>query len=135
MKKIFSITLAIYFLATSVGFGVNTHFCDGEAVKSALQLTQYELSCGMKMEATSCATSASSITKKSCCENEFNTFQVEDDFQPVATQVDFNPVFVISFLLSFHFPEFSVENETFFLDYCPPLVQRDFTILHESFLI
>ncbi len=136
MKKFFSITLAIYFLATSVGFGVNTHFCYGKAIKSDVQLTQHKLSCGMKIATSStCATHGTAIKKKNCCENHFNAFQVDDDFQLVNVEVNLHPVFVATFFYSFLLPEVAVEKQPSFLAYNPPLVQRDLPVLHQSFLI
>lgn len=135
MKKFFSIALAIYFLATSVGFGVNTHFCQGKAIKTQVQLFEHELNCGMKMQETVCEGTTATIKKKACCENHFDTYQVEDDFQSADIQLDLHAAFVTAFVYSFLLPEGSVVEKTNFLAYSPPLSQQDYTILYQAFLI
>ncbi len=135
MKKIFSITFALYFLATSVGFGVNTHFCQGKAIKSAVQLTQHELSCGMNMQKTPCDSKTTSLNKKSCCENHYSKVQVEDNFNATDIPIELNAVVVTAFIHSYLLPEFTVNAQSEFLAYSPPLVYQDIPVLYQSFLI
>ena len=136
MKKIFSITLAIYFLTTSVGFWINTHFCAGKIIEAQVQLIEHELGCGMNMETLGCeANTTTHFKKKSCCENQFRVFQVEDDFQSTDFQHNLHPVFITAFFYSFLIPEFAELEETTFLSYSPPLLKQDVQVLFQSFLI
>ena len=114
-----------------------THYCGGLAVKTKLVLGNAMIDCGMKME-KECESKESkdlTLTKSPCCQNEYQSLDVEDDFKPNFVQtlnVDFVAAFVVAF---FYLPLTSTEEKPQYANYSPPLIDQDRSVLHQVFLI
>src|SRR5690554_7293606 len=80
MQKVISILLAFLLLTSSVGYAVNTHFCDGLAVEQSLSFHFELLDCGMDME-TDCESKPAkeALKAKACCENQHEFHQLDED--------------------------------------------------------
>lgn len=122
-----------------MGFAVATHFCGGLAVESKVVLGHETLDCGMANMDKGCKSDSPSGThlkKKPCCENEYHSLDVEDDFKPTIVQSMVNVEFVAAFIVTFlHLPLSSTYEAPQYANYSPPLIDQDIPVLHQVFLI
>ena len=139
MKKVLAIFLSILMLTSNVGITFATHYCGGKAVKTSIMLGQEDLSCGMTEMELSCEKHPESptVTSKSCCENQYVQFEIEDDYNSstiveTPVQIDFVAAFIISYINLYSF-DASAEAE--YLNYAPPLLDLDIPVLIQSFLL
>ena len=90
-----------------------------------------ELHCGMSDMESGCETETSKenqFKKKPCCENEYQSLEVEDEFQAQVIGSSLSLEFVAAFFATFI-------GITEYKNYSPPLIERDIPILVQSFLI
>ncbi|MGB3467114.1 MAG: hypothetical protein WBA74_17670 [Cyclobacteriaceae bacterium] len=138
MKKVIAISLALILLSTNLGFAVATHYCGGMAVKTQLVLGHEVLDCGMASINKSCKKSIEGtyLNNKPCCQNVHQSIDTEDDFKPTIIQSTVNVEFVAAFIVTFlHLPISSVNEESQYANYSPPLIDQDISVLHQVFLI
>lgn len=117
-----------------------THYCGGIAVKSSISFGHDELSCGMaKMNDKACDESnhGQKITRKGCCENDYTTISVDDEYSnPGVIFPNFDFKFVTAFVVVYINNYFFVKEETnSFIAYSPPLIEQDRTVLFQVFRI
>lgn len=125
-------------LTSHLGFAVGTHYCGGLAVEAKLMIGHEHLDCGMADMDKECESKSDGKTyldKTPCCENEYLSVEVEDEFklsvEQTSLNIDFAAVFVVSYL-----HVFSADQENPQLtEYDPPLVTEDIPILHQVFII
>ncbi|MBX2843683.1 MAG: hypothetical protein KTR26_18075 [Flammeovirgaceae bacterium] len=139
MKKILSIFLTCTLLISNIGLTMATHYCAGEAVESRFMLISGEIGCGMEdiiNEDCDQYPLETALKKASCCDSDFQLFQMEDDLDTSKSGVNLNLTVAVIFIQSY-FKKFSpTEVQTFaLLDYSPPLPDRDFQALFQNFLI
>lgn len=121
-----------------MGFTLATHYCGGYAVKSKLMLGNGELDCGMAKSDKSCESDSmeTSVKKKGCCENQYTSINLEDDYQPSVLQANLDYNFVFTFVYTFvELLNSNIELEVAYDDYSPPLRNIDVQVLFQSFLI
>ena len=125
-------------LTSHLGFAVGTHYCGGLAVEAKLMIGHEHLDCGMADMDKECESKSDGKThldKIPCCENEYLTIEVEDEFKPSVEQTTFSFEFVAAIVVSY-LDLFSVDEENGQLaEYDPPLVTEDISILHQVFII
>ncbi|MEQ6166957.1 HYC_CC_PP family protein [Ekhidna sp. MALMAid0563] len=138
MKKVISISLALLMLTSHLGFAVGTHFCGGLAVEAKLMIGHEHLDCGMADMDKKCEGKSDGKTyldKMPCCENEYLSIEVEDEFKPTLEQSTLNFEFVAAFVVSY-LDVFSVDEvNPQYTEYDPPLVTEDISTLHQVFII
>ena len=121
------------------GLAIATHYCGGFAVKSQIVVGHTELNCGMSNMDKSCETDSSKegyIKKKPCCANEFQSLELEDEFQPPVIESSLNLKFVAAFVITFtNSTNASKAVKAGHKNYSPPLIERDIPVLIQSFLI
>jgi hypothetical protein len=80
VKKFFTISLAVIYLAISSGVVINLHYCMGELADIAFGHSQTDKcpSCGME--------------NKGCCHDDVKVIKLQDTHQVFNTQVDFAKV-------------------------------------------
>ena len=141
LKKFISISLVFVILFSQFGLAVGTHYCEGLFVKTKLMIGHAHLDCddmSMGDMAKDCDRKSGPEThldKKSCCENEYLSIDVENEFklsiEQRAINLDFVAILAISYIDLFSAdqekPQYSAYN--------PPLVTKDISILHQVFLI
>lgn len=123
---------------SNMGFTLATHYCGGHAVKSKLMLGIGELDCGMAKSDKSCESDSmeTSVKKKGCCENQYISINLEDEYQPSALQANLDYNFVFTFVYTFvELLNSQVELDVVYDDYSPPLRYIDVQVLFQSFLI
>ncbi|ADR22096.1 hypothetical protein MATR_02670 [Marivirga tractuosa] len=139
MKKTISITLLFILLIGNSGLAVATHYCGGSAVESQFVLGHAELNCGMSDMDKICENGSSEekqIKKKPCCENEYQSLEMADEFQHQVFGSSLNLEFISTFVVTFTGRSFlSTKHKAEFTNYAPPLIERDIPVLVQSFLI
>jgi hypothetical protein len=139
LKRVIALFFAVVMLASNAGFALNTHYCGGEAVESSLSIGIAHLDCGMTETKKDCESGAShtnQIDRKPCCENEHQSFQLEDDFELQSDSNPIHPVFIIAFVDSFVQTIIDVPSiEIFSANFSPPLPKQDKQVLFQSFLL
>lgn len=132
--KISSIFLACIVLFTTTSFTVSEHYCGDDLVDSSL-FTKAE-SCSLDMEMPS-PTEGCTIQKDNCCKDLVIQIEGQDELRPLFTDLNFDQQviftsFVYSYLISFE----EIGDKNFvFRDYSPPLVDYDYQVLFQTFLI
>ena len=134
MKSIISILLAIVFFISSTGFTMVSHICGGKIHKQSINFVAEDLKCGMEnSEEKPCE---DNTIKDDCCRNEFQNFKITDEFQTSTYDVKLNVQFFVAFVSSY-IKLFTIENNNYskYLNYHPPLPDKDISVLIQSFLI
>ena len=127
LHKVFSISLAIIVLCSTVSFTVEKHFCGNKLIDVAVFT-----------ELDKCAMDSEEITKKHCCKDKVDIVQGQDELI-VKTFDDLDleqPLFVASFAYSFinlfeGLPQQVIPHK----DYSPPILVANKQILDQVFLI
>lgn len=137
MKKVLTIFLSVLMLATNMGLTIATHFCGGKAQKHYLAWGIQDEGCGMMENQDSCASDRPALNSKSCCDNEHFQIALDDEFD-VSGEVpppQLSPS-TISLILTavLKLPSPSIEHPKY-LHYSPPLIQEDYPVLFQSFLV
>lgn len=128
--KLSSIILAILVLFSTFSFAVEAHYC-GDFLMD-ISITGDTENCGMKMEKKSFS------KKKNCCKDEVITAEGQDELQQFnELKLNFDKQqFITAFLISYQdlFVEKTTKN-TFYKDFSPPDIPKDYQVLYQSFLI
>jgi hypothetical protein len=120
---------------------VGTHFCGGEAVESKVILGEANLGCDISDMEKHCGYSenaeknGNSVEEHPCCNNEYQTVQVTNQFVKNETQKTFNIEFALAFIyttLNINlFPKFNHQINTI---YTSPTIEKDIQVLFQTFL-
>lgn len=121
-----------------MGFTLATHYCGGHAVETALIIGDSFAGCGME-EMTQPLNEASKtpeLKRIDCCENEYLSLNIEDDFQQSSTEKKVDLKFVFTFVYTYFQLDFSERtNDVIYSDYSPPPSRQDIQVLFQTFLI
>ena len=133
LHKLFSITMALLLLLSTISWTVEKHLCMGRVLDIALFNAAKD--CGM--DAGLALLDDSSQLIKHCCDDESFTMQGQDDLNHDIFNLDFSQqVFLISFTTSYlNLFQESTDKEIVFDSYPPPILAEDLNILHQVFLI
>ncbi|AXT19066.1 hypothetical protein D7030_14450 [Flavobacteriaceae bacterium AU392] len=130
LHKVFSISLALIVLCSTLSFTVEKHYCGSFLVDVALFNSVEK--CGMDTVMNS------NENEKSCCNDEIEVIQGQDELKALTfddlnfEQQLFITVYTYSYINSFK----GLENRTIsFLEYPPPLIVRQLFKLDEAYLI
>jgi len=123
MRKTIAISLIIILLVSTIGVTINKHYCGGKLADVSLFL-EATCNCG------------DSEMSSDCCQLGSEHFQLDEDYS--LSYFDFNINPSVTAVLSITYLDFS--NETCFspvdfLNYKPPLIERNIPLLVQSFLI
>lgn len=121
---------------SNMGFTVTAHHCMGIIHKKSISIGARDLNCGMEStEEVPCEEQDETIDYD-CCQNEFQEFKITDKFQPAIHDIQVDLQFVIAFIDTyFQLTSFEKEQYSKYLNYHPPLLDRDIPVLIQSFLI
>tara|TARA_R110000751_G_scaffold69925_1_gene141867 strand:+ start:3897 stop:4310 length:414 start_codon:yes stop_codon:yes gene_type:complete len=137
MKQIFykisSFLIAIVVLLSTMSYTINSHYCGGILVDSAI-FTKVD-TCGMEMENRS--TEGCSITKKGCCNDEQISFDGQDELQLSFNTLTFDQQLIVASFVSSYINLFEGLEEiaSLYKDYTPPLVVRQIYKIDKTYLI
>lgn len=136
VKQIISIFLSSLILISSMGITFSTHFCMGRAVDNELMIGMHELSCGMMDMDENCETSGTSFMAPGCCDNEFISIDIEDDYKVVSEKFTLSTSFLFAFTYTFLFDhQNNNEPSLAYTDHHPPPLEQDYQSLYQSFLL
>jgi len=110
----------------------------GHAVSSELMVGHAHMDCGMGDMDKSCENpndEQNHINPTPCCENIYQTLEVEDTFTLQQTHktptLDFVAAFVLTYNHTFHLNKTNTPH----FPYTSPLVTRNLPVLHQMFLL
>lgn len=149
MRKVFSIILSFLLLASHMSLAIGTHFCSGKAVETKIIWGKTHLGCGMPDMAETCDIPGEScdvshellaqdihFDKVPCCENEYQTFQVTDEFVKDVTPQFLHVNLAVAFIYTtLYLDLFPTLTPPFYTEYNPPPLDKDLPILFQTFLI
>lgn len=135
INKILSIALALIVLFATTSFTLDSHFCCDKLVSSSFfgqAESCKDLKADLSKDDTTCTKK-----NKNCCDSKTFTKSASDALQKYSFE---SKIEFFVFLNSFHYPSINLfsgfkEHSFSFLIYTPPLVPKDFQLLHEVFLI
>ena len=132
MTQIASFFMAVLVLFSTFSFTVEQHFCGDLLVDTSFYGKAQ--SCGMEIQEDADDCNDMGIM---CCSEELLTIEGQDELKISLDQLKFEQhqilvAFVFSYLDLF---EDLPNNNNFLEDYPPPLLIRDFQVLHQTFLI
>ncbi len=134
LHKLFSISMAILLVVSTMSWTIEKHLCMGQVVDVAW--FSHAENCSMKAGLTMLSNEVT--TKKHCCNDEAFTMQGQDDLtHDSVSELDFSQkIFLVSFASSYIrlFQDFE-EKDIVIKSYPPPILAENLNILHQVFLI
>lgn len=128
LHKIFSTSLAIFVLLSTVSFTIEKHYC-GDTLVDVSMFVEAE-KCGMG--------SIEIVQKKSCCKDEIDVFKGQDELKIASFEdLDFEQQQLITTFLCTYISGFeSLPKQTIpHKDYSPPNLVADIQVLDQVFII
>lgn len=141
VKKAFSIILSLLLLASHMYLAVGTHFCQGEALNYQIVLGKSSLGCDINGDTCNKSENPgenlSDINNTSCCETEYQNLSSTDDFIIEKNIINYpNTDVIAAYLFSVLVLDiFHGTEDMYYVDYAPPLFERDIPVLFQTFLI
>lgn len=134
IKKIAAVLMAFVVMFSTMSFSMHQHFCGDTLVDTAI--FSEAQSCGMEMETTT-SRNGCSVEKKNCCSDEVKRIDGQNELKTQNLQLGLSQqVFLVSFVYSYtSIFEGILEDNRTYRKYKPPLIARDFQVLHSVFLI
>jgi hypothetical protein len=110
----------------------------GRAVESELMVGMHELSCGMMDMDAACETNGDGLRlmPPGCCDNEFLSIEINDEYEKVSETFSFGKDFLFAFTYAFLLDicndtgQLLAQNEVF-----PPPLEHDYQTMYQSFLL
>jgi len=125
-------------LGSQVGFAVSTHFCGGKISERVISLVGSSVGCGMESQESSCSKvkiSDDNISKKSCCDDESQVFQLDEDFSKKQNSIELETTFISLFLANYTLL-FNTEEKVIYSNLpTPPIIRQNSQILFQTFLL
>lgn len=125
--------MALLLLASTTSWKVEKHFCMGHLVDMAFFVDAED--CGMEM--VSASDSATTIDKKSCCDDEVIAVEGQNDVRPSFNNIDVEQqLFLAAYTYTYLglFEPIGVRNVPH-KQYIPPKIVKDIQLLDDVFLI
>lgn len=129
-----STSLVFLMLASSFGLTFATHYCGGHAVASVLALGHIDLDCGMKIDHAD-AMRGHTLRSKTCCENEYVSVEVDDQFSASLQEIAIDFKCVVACVSTPTLPHFQRTQIIAFSDYFPPPLIANMQVVHQTFLL
>tara|TARA_R110002072_G_scaffold214404_2_gene371562 strand:- start:16446 stop:16823 length:378 start_codon:yes stop_codon:yes gene_type:complete len=125
-------------MLSSIGMAKSTHICMGSEMMAEFGLATKHLDCGMQMQHRDDSSDTHhSLDPSECCQNQFELVQNDSDQNLKVVQIDAaQHIFIAAFTQTFIFgiaPNTSTEHPTPHIT--PPSIEKDLSILFQSFLI
>lgn len=141
MKKSFSILLSFILLAGHMYLTIGTHYCGGEAVESRILFGETHPGCKMSDTHEPCRDSEKTnnklvrIDKVPCCENEYQTVQITNEYIKDATQETVNVAFALAYIfISPNLDLYKKSTHQGYSEYISPPLEKDIQVLFQIFL-
>lgn len=139
MKRIIATSLIVLFLFSQTGITVATHYCGGHAVKSAVLVGNKLPGCGMEMM-QSCEMNSPDegplVRREPCCQDHLQTLEANEELLTSIIHTSSNLQESDNHSdLSHAVSYVSVIAEPNYASNSPPLIEQDFQIDLQTFLI
>ena len=138
------------FLSANVGVTFAAHYCKGEVNSRELMFVETQIACDMdmeeecEMEEQTCPMHQTppadpdyqNLKSDDCCDNEYVTVKIEDDFTSEKTELTSQLLPAIAVIIAF-VPElvYHFSPKISFNDKSPPLTGQDIIVRVQSFLL
>ncbi len=134
VHKLISMVMAVVVLLSTMSFTLGMHYCGDTLVDTAI--FQKAEGCGMEMQKKQ-SLSDCAIIKKNCCSDEQLVIEGQDELKISYDDVSIDrQLLATTFIYTYlHLFEVSIQKETGFSEYPPPLIVRQIYKLDESYLI
>ncbi|WP_420322246.1 HYC_CC_PP family protein [Flagellimonas sp.] len=131
LNQILSSILALLVLLSTVSWTVDKHICMGKVVDVAFFANAK--TCGMEVDSMG----MDSAFEKSCCDDESFTLQGQEDLKTSFFDLDLKQqLFLASYTYSYiNLFQDVATSTTSLLGHPPPLLDKDYQVLYETFLI
>ena len=133
LHQISDVFMALLMLFSKVSFSVDLHFCGDNLVDYSF--FDRDAKCGAQL--ADIETAVCPMSLMNCCTDEELVQEGQDQVTfLVQTLNKDQQVFLVSFVSAFLAQIYNYPTETIPIpDYPPPLIDRDFQVLYETFLI
>lgn len=138
MKKVISIFLTVLMLASSSGIGYAQHFCGKMKMDAEITFGEKNLTCAMDSAVDDCEAEDDATSQHNdCCKDQITKIQTDENFAKASFNLKHFKTFVATFVSVFVLQkvEFASPENSIYKEYKPPLIERDFNILYDTFLI
>lgn len=142
MIKSFSILLSFILLASPMYLTIGTHFCEGEAMETKILFWEKHLGCEMTDLEKPCNDSQKTdnkgvnFDKIPCCENEYQTVRLTNEYVEKATQIVSSVEFTLTYIYTTQNLDFSTKSTNQAnSEYFSPPFEKDVQVLFQTFLI
>lgn len=132
--KISAILMSAMVMLSTLSFTVDMHYCGDNLVD--LALFKEAKSCGME-QIQPAKTCGDTVEKKSCCSDKQILLDGQDDLKDNTVKISFEQqMFIASYVYSYlNLFQNSDASIASFVGHPPPLLDKDYQILYETFLI
>ena len=113
------------------------HFCMGELAEVALYSS--DSACEMKVQKPAChkAGEAATLDVMSCCEDQYMQVEAQNEILP-GVKASLSPIHFVQIAIIYA-PDLLIasfeQDKSYLYHYTPPIIVRDISILHDTFLI
>jgi len=123
MRLVLNIFLFTIFFLSTTGVSIARHFCHGHLVSTEIAISTKDDSCCSKKNGV----------KPNCCDNEVETFKIDQEFlQSEKDQIDIE-LFVIDPIIAIDVASQNVQQyQIAYDDYRPPPISGRTLIIHKS---
>ena len=130
LRQILSSMLALLVLLSTVSWTVDKHICMGKVVDIAF-FAEAD-TCGMNM-----GIDTSIVSERSCCDDETFTLQGQEDLKITFFDLDLEQqVFLVAYTYSYLTISHEIDTTSItYIGHPPPLLDKDYQVLYETFLI
>jgi len=140
VNRIASLVLAMVVILATMGVSVNKHYCQGRLVETAVFVKTKHAHCQQIITAKQqpCPYHVISNSKEEqCCSDESEFFLVDDPSNISKLSIEFKPLALQAVVLYFVADLFSDQEDILItqINYKPPLIAQDVTVLVQSFLL
>lgn len=125
-----------------MGFSIASHYCKGQLVNTKLVHGADSFGCCMakmdKQLPDECSSTEvqKAVKKKGCCENEYQSLDIDDDFNSKQLLSKAHPQLIAVFIYVYFQLNNSGSNvDIAYSDYSPPPLEQDVQVMYQTFLL
>jgi hypothetical protein len=125
-------------MLSSIGLAKSTHICMGSEMMAEFGISTKHLNCGMESKnSDESSTADKSIDPIECCQNQFELVHNDGDQNLKVVQIDAAQlIFIAAFTQTFIFGIAPISSSEQPIPYnTPPSIEKDLSVLFQSFLI
>lgn len=134
LVRLSTLVYAVFLLVVSTGATLSIHFCNGNVIDFAID-NRAEV-CEGYIANTDSFTGGCSVSKKGCCEDDDRLLVFENDYPPNDLSGNLNKLSCADLMGQKRIEQTQVDSQ---LEEClgnpPPLIQTDYQVLFQTFLI